>query len=695
VRLNRPSRISFLADEYEHPELRNIASEIEELEDIGAMVVEDYETDVESRSGWMTKHASWIRLYFQEDYPLNPPWEGSSNESLPMLAEACNQYHARAMPAMFPSRDIIRAIPTGKIDEASKQRAERVSTHMSWQLMVKDKDYEKNKDRLLLSVPLHGSFFTKTYYDPVLKRNIVQNVRATDLVIPYGIGPRNIEDVERKTHVIPMSVNQSRILKEADFFLEECESYNDSTPNEADRTESEIQGTGASGRQDEYPCIVLEQHRFLDLDEDGIEEPYIVWVDLQSKQVLRITIRWDTDELGNPTDFKRPVECFTHYPFMENPDGFYGLGMGHLVGPLNVASNKLLRQTVDAATLANAGNASGFISQQLAVKGGDIRFQLGKFIKTTHGADDLSKGIWQFRFPGPSAVLQNIMQLLMHRSDRLATTTEALTGQTEKVMQPTTILALIEQGLQQFSAVYKRHLRSWNLELDKVFRLNRKYLDPEEYYAVLDASGVLQQSKVYRNDYEDDLQILPLADPKLTTEKQRLAKAEAEWGFLSQNPLVLNSPPHFYAASKRFLEALRSENTQEVLPNPNEGQAQRQDDPEMENAGAFLPIPQVPMAYPDQNHDQHIVAHTQALQTPQLGGAGRMALEEHIKSHERMSRMGGVNVTGMEGINGNAAVPPGTEGAFQPADQLEIGAMGESAPVTGAGGSNGMGGGGV
>ena len=168
-----------------HPEVRNLASQYKsKLDDIGDHVCATYEADRESRSEWEEMHAQWLKLYYQKDKAKNPPWEGASDESLPLLAEGCTQFSARAYKAMFPGQQIIKCVPTGQATAEDKARAERVGRHMSHQLMVKDKTYKKNKDRMLLSIPLHGHFFTKTFYNPDIKANVVKNVRATDLVVP-------------------------------------------------------------------------------------------------------------------------------------------------------------------------------------------------------------------------------------------------------------------------------------------------------------------------------------------------------------------------------------------------------------------------------------------------------------------------------------------------------------------------------
>lgn len=686
-------------DDYVHPEQRNLVHDLDE-EDLGEIAqtcLEEFRFDEESRTEWVSMHAEWLRLYFQRDRPKNPPWEGSSEESLPLLAEACNQFHSRAYPGMFPGAELVKAKPIGRPDPAAKERAIRVGRHMSWQLLVKDPSYKRNKDRLLLSMPLHGSFFTKTYHDPVRKRNVVENVRASDLVVPYGTGPRELEDLDRKTHVIWMTVNATRILAKKGFFMEAAEPFELDEKSETDKAHDEAMGLQESAYADKVHCKILEQHRLLDLDGDGIEEPYIVWVDWQGEKVLRIAIRYDTDELGNPTDDKEPVEYFTHYPFLENPDGFYGLGYGHLIGQLNIAVNKLLRQSVDAGTMANVANHSGFINKQVATKKGEIRLQLGKFIQTESPIEDIARGIWTPSFPGASATLLQIMELLMGRSDRLAMVTEALTGQTDKVMQPTALLALVEQGLQVFSAAFERVVAAQSQELGKIYRLNRKFMDPQEYFSVLDVDGKAMPLDAGRADYEADHQVMALADPKQITKQQKLAKAQAEYQTLMANPLTASSPPHIYNATRRFLEAIESEDIDDVLPKPTNN-LPRTDDASQENMGAMLDTPMVPMVFPDQDHAGHIKAHQEALAVPRMGQAGYWALADHIQSHLRYMGYGGAGL-------GPQAVPPAAgngmagrspEGAFQPGQPGDLeggGLMGADQPIEGpASGAGGPGG---
>jgi len=227
----------------------------------------------------------------------------------------------------------------------------------------------------------------------------------------------------------------------------------------------------------------------------------------------------------------------------------------------------------------------------------------------------------------------------MSRSDRLATVTEAITGQTEKVMQPTTILALIEQSLEQFSSIQEAQIDAWTDELNKIFRLNALYMPPEEYFVVQDVGGKPEEESVLREDYAMDMQVAPVADPRLATEQQRLAKAEAEYQFALNNQLIMNNKHAFWAISRTYLEALQSENIDEKLPEPEEEpEKQRVDNPEEENFTALLPVPDIPTVFPDQDHANHIQSHQVFLSeySGNITPEGKKGMDAHNQTHIAM-----------------------------------------------------------
>lgn len=551
---------------YRVPENTNLAERMdsERLQRIGNRCREDYENDLASRSEWDEMVAKWVDLFFMKDKPKNPPWEGASEESIPMLLEACNQSHARAFSEMFqqPGNKIVTAIPVGTVARRDlRDRIDRVSAHMSFQLLVKMPNYRTDKDRMLLACPLYGCMFTKTYFDHVSSRIRVDTIRPMDLIVPYGTGPRAIEDLPRKSQRVWLPMYKAHYLKAVGYFSETPE------PADADRLPADSAHDEASGLQPAYDskdyCLVIEQHRFLDLDGDGLDEPYIVTFDATTGKVLRISIRYETDETGMPTADKEPVEYFTDYQFIPNPNGFYGLGYGMLLQPLNTAVNKLLRQIIDAGTLQNVGNMSGFIDRRLAVAKRMVKLVLGKFTVTESGMEDINKGIFQFRFPGPSNVLADIMRLLTLRGDRLAMVTETITGQAERVMQPTTVLALLEQANIIFSATHTRMLEAWKSELNKIYRLNWKYGAEYEHF-IQTVSG--EQLEISRLDYAPDLRIIPAADPKAVTKRERLAKSDAEFQTGLQCPFITNNPVALWTLFRRRFEAIGVDDIDELLP---------------------------------------------------------------------------------------------------------------------------------
>lgn len=628
-------------------DLINLAANMDEdqLRSVARTAVSDFEMDDDSRGDWLEKHNEYLKLFYQIDVPIHPPWQGSSQESVPLMAEAVNQYSARATKAMFPGRKFVAAVPTGQVDDRSLERAKRVSDHMNWQLMTRPmkghtkSKYRRHKKKLIQSAALHGSAFTKTYpvFAPYMPA--VKNVRAQDLVIPYGVGPRDLEDIERKTEIIHMTVNRSKFLasdihSNTPYFLHEIEPYTRSDleegPTEAhDEAHGfEEPGFGRGGK----PGKILEQHTLMDLDGDGLPEPYIVTVDAQTHKTVRIAPRYVT--IGGE---QQPIEYFTQYDFLTNPDGAYGLGIGHLIALINRAVNKLLRQTVDAGELATIGNMSGFINDQVGIRGGEIEFRLGQYEKVSVPVGRLDEHIWSPKFPGPQPVMGEVISLLTGRADRLATTTEAVTGQTEKVMQPTTILALLEQSMEMFTDFSAELIESAADELGKIYRLNGWYVEEKEYFAVLDDNTKPKQGVIAKADYADDLQIQPLADPKQATQQQKVAQSQAARDVILSDPLTRADPTRAYLPTRDLLEALGVRNVDQKYPPFEPPGPVREDDPELENAGALMPKPQIPPVHMDQNHTLHIMSH-EGLMNDEIYGKrltpdGKQQLHDHIQMH--------------------------------------------------------------
>jgi hypothetical protein len=619
------SRFTFQDEEIdEHPELVNLAKYMSDadLKTIGQRCYEEYKQDEDSRTDWLSMQEQWVNLYHGKLKPVDPPWENASDDHLPILAEGCTQFHSRAYKAFFATFNFVSALPVGSVREDDKQRAERVGKYMSWQLGVRDKTYKRRKDRLLKALPLHGSYFTKTYRDMVGRRVMVENVSPLDMVVNYTCIGTDIEDLERKTQRIYLPQRLGRFYASAatnNYFLRPPGEIAPSDEQNTVRTTLDrIQGIKPPVMSDYRPSLILEQHRYLDLDGDGIEEPYIVWVDSVTQEVLRIAIRWSWDAWLR-SNYKQPLEYFTHYVYIENPDGFYGFGQGHLTGDLNIACDKLLRQIINSATLQTS--RPGFATQQTGIKSGKIEVKPGQ-VKKLNTSVNLRESLMFLDQPGPSEAMVKMMQLMTNRADRMNMVTDLLTGQPEKVYQTGATNSLIEQGLAVFSSVQIRVHAALEQELAKVARLNGIYLDEEEYFVFNDGQTE-QEFTVYRTDFNDDLQVRPAFDPSQLTERERKEQAALEYKVALSNPLIARSPVHIEVATRRFFEALGSKNLDELVPDVEAQQQQGGGPPNPEQVAA-------------QTAQQELAIRDRESQARVIGQQADMALDaEGLKLDER------------------------------------------------------------
>ncbi len=669
----------------DQPQYLNLAESLDEgkVKEIGKEIKQGYDDDEKSRSEWLDMHEFWLRLYMQTDSAQNMDSERSwgATESIPIMTEACDQFQSRSYKAFFPGKTFVSAIPVTHTQDPQKrqmlkERAERVGRHMSWQLGTTDKNYRKDKRALFLGTAIHGSFFTKTYFDLQRRKNRVDNVRPTDLVIDYGSGQKRIEEVRRKSHIIYTTVAETQQLVNKGFLTAAAnpsEGQNKTSYNQA-VAESVGITAGNSSKRVNKSAILIEQQFFLDLDDTNNFLPYIGTIDISNGKLLRLTLDYDADPQGNPTKDYEQIQYYTHYKFCENPDGFYGLGLGHKIGDLNSAINIGLRQMLDAATLANDGNNSGFISERMCLDGEEeVSLTLGKFKKIPDMTGDLQAGMMLMHFPGPSEALGNLIEKLDQRAQRIASTTEATTGAIETNRQPTTVLAQIEQAMEMFSSVQMGLADSLGDELEKIYRLNQIHLPLVEYFTINDTP-----EQVTRNDYLDDMSIEPIFDPKFATQQQKVARAQSVIQLTLQNPVNQQRPQVLDAAFKRAFEALDEDNIEELIP--TQPPPANIDDQIKENMLFLMPQGQRPPfdVFPEHNHAQHlaqmepfVAQHGATLQPDQ-----QQEVVNHKMKHEAF-------LYGQQmGIIPNAqAQPRGIGGmASQPSHQMANGSGGPSLP---------------
>lgn len=511
----------------------NIAEDLDErtLLRIGRIVKEGYETDLHSRADWEERNEEYLKLATQVVEPKNYPWPNAANIKYPLLSTAIQAFAARAYPALIPNANPVKGRVVGDDKDGTKTtRAINIGKHMSYQLMEEMEEWEDDMDKMCHILPLIGSCFKKTYFSPILKRNVSELVLPNNLVVDYYA--KNLETAYRKTEKVFLSNNEFYERVAAGIYLD-VDLRTPQVQDTASKTSGEVHGVNTSPNVDgSTEHLLLEQHTFYDLDDDGYEEPYICTVEYPSGRVLRIVARYDEEGIQYTEDGKtvlriEPVEYYTKFMFIPSPDGsFYDLGFGSLLTPINETINTTINQLLDAGTLSN--RQGGFLSRGIRIKGGDYTFRPGewKFVQST--GDDLKKGIVPLPVGQPSAVLLQLLGMMVQSGKELSSTIDAMMGEDSGQNQKaTTTIAKIREGSRVFNAIYKRMHRSLKKEFKKLFRLNKMYLPDEAYFVVLDP-GAEKVNKIGRSDYQDNAaDVIPTSDPNVATEQERLAKASA------------------------------------------------------------------------------------------------------------------------------------------------------------------------
>jgi len=520
------------------PNICNRFSE-EDLAAISDQVMRTYEMDVNSRIDWSRRTEAGLDLAMQLQQSKSFPWHNCSNIAFPLITIAALQFHSRAYPALVNGHSIVKCRVMGSDKSGLVSAvADRISTHMSWQLLEEDENWEAQTDLALLNIPIVGVGFKKTYYHPSKGYNVSEFVQAKDLVVNYWA--TSIEDWPAKTHVIPMGRNQiyERVRRgvfkdilDTEWFMS---SPSPDISNEDIRADKRL-GTNAPIESEDSPFILLEQHCSLDLDNDGYAEPYIVTVEKNSRQVLRIVARFNREEdieydnKGNIITIKA-MEYFTTLSFIPSPDGsLMSVGFGVLLGPLNESVNTAINQLYDAGTLSNT--AGGFLGRGAKIRGGVYRFSPFSWQRVDSTGDDLRKNIFPLPVREPSSVMFNLLNLLINYTNRISGTTDLISGETPGQNTPAeTARTAVEQGQKVYSAIFKRIWRGFKQEFKKLYFLNSIFLPEVTYFG--DGSTV-----VYREDYTtSELSIVPVADPAITSDAAQFARARLIKDAAANNP---------------------------------------------------------------------------------------------------------------------------------------------------------------
>jgi chaperonin GroES len=548
------------------PNIAELLSE-EQLTKIGNTVYEEWLIDKNSRSEWEQRNAEAMKLALQVVETKTFPWENCSNVKFPLVTMAALQFHSRAYPGLIPDTSIVKARIMGDDLTGEKEaRAKRVSSYMSYQVLEEDECWEENMDKVLLSEAIMGSAFKKTYFDSSLGHNVSEHVLAKDLYIPYFA--KSLEKASRITQVIYLSSNDL-LTKQRNGFYSETNIEIPPTLQESSALEEasqEAQGVIPQPNDLSAPYEILEQHRYLDLDDDEYQEPYIVTIRKDTKQVLRIVARFTTT--GIKRNSKReityisPDHFFTKFGFIPSPDGgIYDLGFGILLGPTNESINTILNQLIDAGTMSIS--AGGFLGRGVKLKSGDNSFKPFEWKRVDSTGEDLRKGIVNLPVREPSQVLFQLVSLLIDYGERIGMAVDPLVGVNPGQNTPAeTSRSMVAEGQRVFGAIFKRTYRSLKEEFRKLYKLNSIYLNDEtKYFSMTDGN----ESVILRQDFFfDSKDILPAADPNMITDAQKIEQALTLKAYAAQSPHLYNT----YQVEKKALQALKISDIDSYLPDP-------------------------------------------------------------------------------------------------------------------------------
>lgn len=557
----------------------NIAEDLDDqtLQDMGERVFKEYEIDDDSRADWKQKTKEAMDLALQVAKEKAFPWPKAANIIYPLVTTAAMQFAARAYPAIVNGRNVVRGVvigaddgtpeinpltdqpriqadpqtgqaaPVWAVPPGAKQiRADQIGEHMSWQLLDEMPEWEPETDQLLHILPIVGITPRKTYFDPGKGRNCSNVVNPMKWVVNYKA--KSVETAPRITEELEYYPNEIWEMEEAGLWRKPPLPYG-------------APGQGENGDED-APHAFLEQHRRWDLDEDGYAEPYIVTIHKSTRFVVRVVARFDEEGIKQRQDGNLlkidPIHYYTNYGFIPNPEStIYHLGFGQLLRPINEGINTTLNQLLDAGTLQNTGG--GFIGKGLSMNAGAIRFQLGEYKVVNVTGSTLRDNIVPLDFKGPSPVLFELLGMLVEAGKEIAAIKDILSGEQEKANVPaTTTLAMIEQGLKVFTAIYKRVHRSLKAEYAKLYRLNRIYGDEKSQYKVGDTWKV-----VLKQDYIQGSGVEPVSDPTMVSDMQKMGRANFLMS-LSGSPFM-----NQLEIIKRVLEAASIDNIDKLInPNP-------------------------------------------------------------------------------------------------------------------------------
>lgn len=641
---------SMLEMEVDIPFEENLAEYLDPatLSEISSELLSAYENDVDSRQDWYETFKNGLELLGIENDPRSEPFEGASGVYHPLLAEAATHFQAQAYKELLPANGPVDTKIMGASNDPKAMQANRVKDFMNYQLLYKMDEYDPEMDQMLFFLPLAGSAFKKCYYDPTMGRVVSRFIKAEDLIVPYSA--TDLHTSPRITHRLTMTENDLRKLQLSGFYVDEemnPPSYTDDSDSVQQKID-ELDGVTRTGSQHDY--TLLEFHVELDIegfehtDNDGeptgLAIPYIVTICKDNNTVLSVRRNYEeTDPM------RKKVEYFTHYKFLPGL-GFYGFGLIHMIGGVTKSATAILRQLIDAGTLANL--PAGFKARGLNIQRSDDPVQPGEWRDVDTPGGTIRDSFMPLPYKEPSATLAQLLGLLVESGQRFASVMDNQTGDANSNAPVGTTVALLEKGQKVISAIHKRLHYAQRNEFKILKRLFGEYLPPEYPYQVQGA-----QQTVFAEDFNNSVDVIPVCDPNIFSTTQRIILAQTQLQMAQSAPQIHNMKEAF----RKMYIALNIKDIDDILM-PDMAPAPK--DPVQENMDALMTAPL--QAFIQQNHDAHVQAHMAFMQNPQTqqNPQAMGALQAHIQQHQALKYR--IQVEEMLAQQGVQLPQPGPDG---------------------------------
>jgi len=600
----------------------NIAEVLEDsvTDPMASELMEKFTNYKEARSEWAESYREGLNLLGFKYVTRTEPFRGASSVTHPVLAEAVTQFQAQAYKELLPADGPVRTQILGATTVEKEEQSKRVKDFMNYQIMDQMKEYEPEFDQMLFYLPLSGSTFKKVYYDDLLGRAVSKFIPSEDLVVPYSA--TSLEDAEAIIHVIKISENDLRKQQINGFYKDIDLGDPPVQQNALKEKELELEGIQANGSADMF--TILEMHVDLDLEgfedvnpEDGeptgIKLPYIVTIDEANSKILSIRRNFKEED-----PLKKKISYFVHFKFLPGL-GFYGLGLIHMIGGLSRTATVALRQLLDAGTLANL--PAGFKTRGVRMRDDAQPLQPGEFRDVDVPGGNIKDQFMQLPFKGPDQTLLQLMGVVVDAGQRFASIADMQVGDGNQGAAVGTTVALLERGSRVMSAIHKRLYVGMKSEFKLLAEVFKTYLPPVYPY---DVPGAARQIKVA--DFDDKIDVLPVADPNIFSQTQRISLAQSQLQLAQSNPQLHN----LYQAYRSMYDALGVKDVNAILPPPAKPIPM---DPSLEHIMSLSGKPF--QAFGGQDHKAHIDAHLSfmSISMVQNSPMAMAAMQKNILEH--------------------------------------------------------------